>query len=84
MLSIEEAKYAHTHVTYKIPAGVRLEWGSEAIIRELEAEVAAAHQVRIGKLRSAMIVLYQRIVGGVPKTAPKQLTDPVAALRTGD
>ena len=84
MFSIEEAKYAHPRVTDSIPVGLRREWGSETIIRELEAEATAAHHARMGKLRNAVMELYQRIMGSVPKSAPKQLTDSEAVLRIGD
>ena len=84
MFSIEEAKYAHTHATHSIPVGARREWGSEAIIQELEAEAVAVHHARMGKLRNAVMKFYQRIMGSVPKSAPKQQVDSEAALGTGN
>jgi hypothetical protein len=84
MFSIEEAKSVHMYATYNIPVGVRREWGSEAIIRELEAEATAVHHARMGKLRNAVMELYQRIMGSVPKSAPNPRIDSDAALGSGN
>lgn len=84
MFSIEEAKYAHPRATYHIPAGVRHEWGSETIARELDAEATAVHHARVGKLKNAVTGLYQRIMGNAAKSAPEQQVGPDAAIRIGD
>lgn len=84
MFSIEEAKHAHTHATYYLPVGVRREWGSETIIRELEAEATAAHHARMSKLRNAAMGLYKRITGSTPKSVREQQEVSGAALRIGD
>lgn len=84
MYSIAEAKYARTQATSNIPVGVCREWGSETIVRELEAEATAAHYARMGKLQNAVTKLYQRIIGSAPKSAPMQQVVPDAALRIGD
>ena len=84
MFSIAEAKYAHTHAIYNIPVGVRREWGSVAIIQELETEAVAVHHARIGKLQAAVMKLYPRIMGSLRKSAPTQQVDSEAALGTGN
>ena len=84
MFSIEEAKSAHTHATYNIPAGVRREWGSEAIIRELEAEATAVHHARMGKLRNAVMDSTSESWAVCRNPHPSHKSDPEAALRTGD
>lgn len=84
MFSIEEAKSAHKHATYHLPVGVEREWGRETIIRELEAEASAVHHAQVGKVKNALIGLYQRIMGDEAKSAPEQQVGPDAALKIGD
>ncbi|MEQ1717098.1 MAG: hypothetical protein ABL907_14110 [Hyphomicrobium sp.] len=84
MFSIEEAKYAQPRAFDNIPVGVRHEWGSETIVRELEAEATAVHHARMGKLRNAAMKLFQRITDSVLKSGSKPKMGSVLALRIGD
>jgi hypothetical protein len=67
MLSIAEAGFAHKHATYDIPAGARLEFGSEAIMRELEIEAAARRKARLSKLSKFSLLLWCCLIGSTGK-----------------
>ena len=80
MYSIKEARARHTHATYNIPTGVRHDCGIESIVRELEAEAAAAHRGRRSKFRKLATALYRRITGSPSEIATEQPINKSVAL----
>jgi hypothetical protein len=84
MFSIEEARKAHVHATYHIPAGGRRECGTENIIREIEATFARERAARRRALRKALIDLCRRITGRHWEASRNQQANSDAALGIGN
>jgi hypothetical protein len=84
MFSIEEARSAHTHATYNIAAGVRREYGTESIIRELEIAATQARTSRRDVLRQALRKLYQLVTGRNPQAVSRPQIATDAALGVGN
>ena len=72
MLSIDVAGFAHKHATYDIPAGARREFGSEAIIRELEIETAARRKAMMNKLSKLSLRLRRCLIGSTGRVTNTQ------------